>query len=55
MSDAPEPEVLEQETPVDPAEVPLTTGDITDDPEVPEADALEQAQVVPEPEDGYSA
>ena len=55
MSDASEPDLLEQATPVEPVEAPRTSP-LTDDPEVPEADALEQAQVVPEPDDdGYQA
>ena len=48
MTDAPEPDVIEQSQPVDrpPGHLPPKL-----DPEVPEADALEQAIEVPEDDD----
>ena len=48
MSDAPEPDVIEQSQIVDPPEehVPPRL-----DPEVPEADALEQSEIVPDDDD----
>ena len=48
MTDAPEPDVIEQSQPVAPRPDRLPP---TLDPEVPEADALEQAIEVPEDDD----